>query len=308
MKFIGNCLLLLIIGLFIGCTTKTSKMIVEVYETSASGNKHLKLDQYTIKNPESSIILKPDERYQIITGFGESFTESSTSLLNQLSRKNREQILQAYFGDEGAKYSLTRTHINSCDFSLGHYSYVNNDNVALSSFSIEEDMDDIVPMIKEAMAISTDGFKIISSPWTAPPWMKDNNDWVGGKLLKEHYPTWSLYFSKYIEAYKNEGIDIWGVTFENEPLGNGNNWESMHFTPEEMVDFVQNHLGPQLEKDSHDIKILGYDQNRDEELTHWTQTMYQDGSSAKYFAGTAPCTGMQAPSIGLEMRCKQCIS
>ena len=135
--------------------------------------------------------------------------------------------------------------------------------IKIKNFSIEEDKDDLIPMIKDAMAISKDGFKIISSPWTAPPWMKDNKDWVGGKLLPKYYDTWALFFSKYIDAYKAEGIDIWGFTVENEPLGNGNNWESMHFTPEEMTDFVQNHLGPKLEADGKgDVKILGYDQNR----------------------------------------------
>ncbi len=205
-----------------------------------------------------SIKLLPDQKFQTITGFGGSFTESSAYLLNKLSKKNRDLILNAYFGSEGARYSLTRTHINSCDFSLSNYSYapVEGDK-ELENFSIEEDRDDIIPMIKEAMAISEDGFKIISSPWTAPPWMKDNNNWVGGKLLPEYYDSWALFFSKYLNAYKKEGIDIWGVTVENEPLGNDNNWESMHYSAEEMVDFVKNHLGPKLESDGHDVKILG---------------------------------------------------
>jgi glucosylceramidase len=262
-------------------------MKVDVYETSASGNKHENLLDFSGDNPTITIRLNPEEKFQTMTGFGGSFTESSAYLLNQVSKENREKILQSYFGEEGAKYSLTRTHINSCDFSLSNYAYLADGDVDLATFSIDEDRDDIIPMIKEAMDISEDGFKIISSPWTAPPWMKDNNSWVGGKLLKEHYSTWARYFSKYIEAYNEEGIDIWGVTFENEPLGNGNNWESMHYSAEEMVDFVQNHLGPQLERDSLDVKILGYDQNRDEELAHWTGEMYQDENTSEYFAGTA---------------------
>jgi len=73
--------------------------------------------------------------------------------------------------------------MNSSDFSLGQYSYapVKGDTL-LTNFSIKEDKDDIIPMIKEAMKASKEGFKIISSPWTAPPWMKDNNEWVGGKI------------------------------------------------------------------------------------------------------------------------------
>jgi glucosylceramidase len=208
--------------------------------------------------------------------------------MNKLGKKNREKVLEAYFGETGAKYSLTRTHMNSSDFSLSNYSYAPvEDDKELINFSIEEDRDDIIPMIKEAMALSKDGFKIISSPWTAPPWMKDNKAYVGGKLLPEYYDTWALFFSKYHDAYKNEGIDIWGFTVENEPLGNGNNWESMHYTPEEMSDFVENHLGPKLEADGKgDLKILGYDQNR-EHLPEWVDEMYRNEAGRKYFDGTA---------------------
>ena len=136
-------------------------------------------------------------------------------------------------------------------------------------------MDDLIPMIKDAMNASKDGFKIFASPWTAAPWMKDNNEWVGGKLLPKYYDTWALFFSKYIDAYEAEGIDIWGFTVENEPHGNGNNWESMHFTPKEMTDFVEFHLGPKLEEDGYGDKIiLGYDQNR-EGLKEWVDEMYR---------------------------------
>jgi len=235
-----------------------------------------------------SIEILTDQKFQTITGIGGSFTEASAYLLNQLSEEKRSEILEAYFGDSGAKYSLTRTHMNSCDFSLSQYSYapVEGDR-SLNNFTIEEDRDDLIPMIKDAMAVSKDGFKVISSPWTAPPWMKDNNDWRGGKLLPEYFDTWALFFSKYVDAYKSEGIDIWAFTVENEPLGNDSNWESMHFTAEEMTAFVRDHLGPQLEKDAMDeIKILGYDQNR-EHLKDWVDVMYFDESSSKYFGGTA---------------------
>lgn len=271
-----------------GCNSEQPKLEIEVYETSASGNKLTKLEDFTSSDSGSIIKLEPEITFQTITGFGGSFTESSAYLLNRLGKQNREKVLQAYFGEDGARYSLTRTHMNSCDFSLSNYSYAPVEgDVELENFSIEEDKDDIIPMIKDAMAISKDGFKILSSPWTAPPWMKDNKDWVGGKLLPEYNETWALFFSKYIDAYKAEGIDIWGVTVENEPLGNGNNWESMHFTAEEMTAFVVDHLGPRLEADGKaDVKILGYDQNRDH-LKDWVDVMFKDEVSSKYYAGTA---------------------
>ncbi len=279
--------IILLVILTMSACTKEQSLEVAVYETSASGNKLTKVTEFSISETKASIRLNPEITYQTITGFGGAFTESSAYLLNKLSTKNRDKIIKAYFDKEGANYSLTRTHMNSCDFSLSQYSYTPNEDKELKDFSVIEDMDDLIPMIKEAMATSEDGFKIFASPWTAPPWMKDNNKWVGGKLLPEYYDTWALFFSKYVDAYKEQGIDIWGFTVENEPHGNGDNWESMHFTPEEMTDFVQHHLGPKLEADGYGDKIiLGYDQNR-AGLKEWVDVMYKDEASSKYYDGTA---------------------
>lgn len=268
---------------------KENSLAMEVYETSAIGNKLKKIAPSGVGPLMGVISIYPNQTFQRITGFGGSFTEASAYLFYKLGQQNRQQIMQAYFSEQGAHYSLTRTHINSCDFSLGHYAYATvPGDVQLQHFSIAEDKPDLIPMIKEALSISKDGFKIIASPWTAPPWMKDNNDWRGGKLLPEYSQTWALYFSKYIAAYKKEGINIWGVTVENEPLGNDKNWESMHFSPEEMTAFVRDFLGPHFEKEglSH-IPILGYDQNRGEELEKWATAMYSDKEAAKYFGGMA---------------------
>ena len=266
----------------------TKDLEVEVYETSAQGNSLKKITEFSKSENPVLITLNPEEKFQTITGFGGSFTESSAYLLNRLSAANRKKVLNAYFSEEGANYSLTRTHIASCDFSLSNYTYakVENDKL-LENFSIEEDRDDLIPMILDAKVISKEGFKIIASPWTSPPWMKDNKKYVGGKLLPEFNDSFALYFSKYLEAYKKEGINIWGVTVINEPHGNGNNWESTLFSPKEMTDFVQNHLGPKLEKDGWaDIKILGYDQNR-AGLPEWVDEMFKDEKTSKYYAGTA---------------------
>ncbi|WP_394357712.1 glycoside hydrolase family 30 protein [Polaribacter sejongensis] len=272
----------------ISCNQKEHKLSVDVYETSEAGNKLTKITDFIPAENAATITLNPDKTFQTITGFGGAFTESSAYLLNKLSQKNRDTIIQAYFSEEGANYSLTRTHMNSCDFSLSQYSYSPvAEDVNLEHFTIKDDMDDLIPMIKDAMKASKDGFKIFASPWTAAPWMKDNNKWVGGKLLPKYYDTWALFFSKYIDAYQAEGIDIWGFTVENEPHGNGDNWESMHFTPKEMTDFVEFHLGPKLEKEGYGDKIiLGYDQNR-EGLKEWVDEMYRSESASKYFDGTA---------------------
>ena len=286
MKFNTILSFLTLISMFSCMNSK--KETLAVFETSQSGNQLTELSNFDSGVTPSSIQLNFEQKFQTISGFGGAFTEASAHLLNQMSSEKRAEILDAYFSRKGANYSLTRTHMNSCDFSLSNYSYtpVEGDK-NLEHFSIDEDREDLLPMIKDALATSEDGFKLFASPWTAAPWMKDNNKWVGGKLLPEYYDTWALFFSKYADAYKQEGIDIWGFTVENEPLGNGDNWESMHFTPEEMTDFVQHHLGPKLEADGKgDLKILGYDQNR-QEIKEWVDVMYKDEASSKYYDGTA---------------------
>ena len=269
-------------------TSCTQPLEVEVFETSESGNKLTKRTYFVAEANPSTITLDDSKQFQAITGFGGAFTESSAYLLNQVSKENRDLILRAYFSKEGARYSLTRTHMNSCDFSVDNYSYTPvAGDIDLKHFSIDEDREDLIPMIKDAMAVSEDGFRLFASPWTAAPWMKDNNSWVGGKLLPEYYDTWALFFSKYVDAYKAEGIDVWGFTVENEPHGNGENWESMHYSPEEMTHFVQHFLGPKLEADGKgDLIILGYDQNR-EGIREWVDVMYKDEASSKYYDGTA---------------------
>ena len=263
---------------------------VTIYETSAQGNSLTQIDTIAPIREAIPVNIFPNEQFQKILGFGGSFTEASAYVLHTLSKKNKDSILQAYFSSSGSQYSLTRTHINSCDFSLSNYSYtpISGDK-ELKYFSIEKDKDKdgLIPMIQQAQSISKEGFLLIASPWTAPPWMKDNGSWIGGKLLPEYNNAWANYYVKYINAYKKEGINIWGITVINEPHGNGNNWESMLFTPLEMTTFVQTYLGPVFEqKGLRDIKILGYDQNR-AGLKEWVDIMYKDESSSKYFSGTA---------------------
>jgi glucosylceramidase len=278
----------LIVISFMSSCMVSNKLEIEVFETSASGRLLQKVETFSMLENPLEINLNPDEKYQTITGFGGSFTEASASLLNKLSNDNRKKILEAYFSQNGANYSLTRTHIASCDFSLSNYTYAKVENdMSLEHFTIQDDKNDLIPMILGAKAISQDGFKIIASPWTCPPWMKDNKNYVGGKLLPQYNDAFALYFSKYLSAYQKEGIDIWGVTVINEPHGNGNNWESTLFSPKEMTDFVMNHLGPKLEKDGWGkVKIFGYDQNR-AGIKEWADEMYKDENTSKYYDGMA---------------------
>jgi len=285
-------LLFFILGILfstISCQKKYTD--VSVIQTTKNGDKLFqKEDKYLSSNkkPEFPIIsIDPEKKYQKIIGFGGAFTEASAHVLQKLSPQKREEVLRAYFSQDGAAYSLTRTHMGSCDFSLSSYAYADKSGgKELANFSIKEDMDDLVPLIKDAMQVNGANFKIVSSAWTAPPWMKDNQDWFGGSLLPEYYDTWALYYCKYIQEYKKIGIPIWAITTLNEPLGNGAQWESMIFTPQQMAKFVKQNLGPKFNKKNIDSKILIYDQNRDH-LEDWANTILGDSATAKYVWGIA---------------------
>ncbi len=285
-------LLTLVLG-FSSSIHATKSSSITVFETSRSGTlfEEVALDTADLER-SVQVTLDPGSLKQTVVGFGSSFTESSAYVLAQLPEEIRDDVLKACFSEEGARYSLTRTHIASCDFSLSNYTYTPEEDITLSNFSVAEDEEDLIPLIKDAQNQSGADFKIVASAWTAPPWMKTNQDWNAGALLPEHYSTFAQYTLKYLEAYSQKGINIWGITPLNEPQGNGGQWESMHFTGEEMADYVGNHLGPTLQQAESDTKIFIFDQNRGEALEYVEPFMksnareYVDGIALHWYSST----------------------
>lgn len=247
------------------------------------------------------LVVDPERVYQEIIGIGGSFTEAGAQALSELSEAKREAVLAAYFSPAGAHYSLTRTPVASCDFSVTNYTYAPVPGDAeLEHFSIEPDRKYLLPMIKAAQGVEGAAFRIMASPWTAPPWMKTNGHWNAGELKPEHYPTFAAYMVKYLRAYAPEGIPVWGITPVNEPLGNGGNWESTHFTAEQMAEYVGKHLGPALEEAGLETEIWIYDQNRDKEMLEWAETIYGDPEAREHVDGMAVHWYQSTRDIGAE--------
>lgn len=270
------------------CTNDRESMIVTAYQTSSTGHQISKVAFPSDLNAALTLKIDPEMSFQEVIGIGGAFTQSTSHLLMGMSPQKRAEILSAYFTKEGAAYSFCRTHMNSCDFSTHTYSYTPiPGDTALEHFSIERDFNDIIPIIKQAQSVAHREIKFLASPWTAAPWMKDNGAWNGGSLLPAYHQTWADFFVKYHRAYAAEGIPIWGYTVENEPLGNNENWESMHYTPASMSAFIKDYLGPTLEQNDVDAKVFVYDQNRGEELKHWVDVMLKDSALLPYIDGTA---------------------
>ena len=235
-----------------------------------------------------AVFFNPDVNFQAIEGFGGAFTESAAVTLRKMSDKNQKRILKAYFDRvHGLGYSLCRTHINSCDFSLGNYAYAETPgDTKLKKFSIKRDKKALLPMIKEATALTGRDFKLFASPWSPPAWMKTTGKMnQGGKLKPEYRALWAEYFARYIREYGKEGVKIWGVTVQNEPMA-AQTWDSCIYNAQEERDFVRDHLGPTLERAGlGHVKIIIWDHNRDL-LVYRASVAYSDPAAAKYIWGT----------------------
>ena len=214
----------------------------------------------------ASVFVNPAIRYQEIEGFGGAFTEASALTYCKLPEERQAELLRAYFDpNHGLGYTLCRTHINSCDFSLGNYAYDEVDgDIDLRHFSIDRDRQALIPLIQAAQQAAGRQIKLLASPWSPPAWMKTNGDMChGGKLKPEYRDAWAAYLCRTIREYEHEGIAIWGLTVQNEPEA-VQTWESCIYTAEEERDFVRDYLGPALAQNGlSDVRLLICDHNRD---------------------------------------------
>ena len=232
------------------------------------------------------VSINANVRFQKFMGIGGAFTDASAINFSKLSECKQEELLTAYFDSKkGNAYQLGRIPIHSCDFSTKSFTYIEDGDTKLKTFSVAVDRSFKIPFIKRAIARSSRGIAMIASPWSAPAFMKSNKSMLqGGKLLPKYYQPWALYYTKFIKAYQAEGIPIWGITIQNEPAA-VQRWESMNYTAEEERDFLKDYLGPtMLEEGLEDIKIIVWDHNRDL-ATHWGNTIFGDPESAQYAWG-----------------------
>lgn len=232
------------------------------------------------------VFVDPDKVFQEMLGIGGALTDASAETWAKLTPDRQQEFLEAYFDPQkGIGYSLIRTNMNSCDFSSSSYTYVDENDKELSSFDIKHDLKFKVPFIKEAMKTAGEDIKLFISPWSPPAWMKDNNNMLqGGRLLPGYYDAWANYFVKFIKDYETQGVPVWGLTVQNEPMAK-QTWESCMYTAEEERDFIKNHLGPTLWKSGlKDKRLIAWDHNRDL-VYQRASTLLTDANAAQYVWG-----------------------
>nr|WP_315211764.1 glycoside hydrolase family 30 protein [uncultured Flavobacterium sp.] len=271
----------------------TKDKIVTVYTTADSTKLRLtqtdKLVFVASKQPletEISVFVEPTKTFQTLLGIGGAITDASAEVFAKLSKEKQQEFLNAYYDKEkGIGYSLLRTTIHSSDFSSGSYTYIKEGDASLSTFTIDHDRQYRLPLLKEA--IKTAGGKIVLyvSPWSPPAFMKSNGSMLkGGTLMPQYYQAWANYYAKFIKAYEKEGIPIWGLTIQNEPMAT-QTWESCVYSAETERDFLKNYLGPTIKREGlGDKKIIVWDHNRDL-MNQRANTIFSDAEASKYAWG-----------------------
>ncbi len=291
-------------------------MRAEIYRTCESTGDRLKhtetaefkeepfsLDTLKQKNNDTEqalINIHPEATFEKFGGFGAAVTESSATAWMKMSEDKRDELAKAYFSEkDGIGYTVSRVSVHSCDFSLDAYSYIKDGDMSLESFDISREEKAVIPFLKTAQKYA-EGFKILASPWSPPPFMKDNGDWHGGYLKPECYGAWAKYIRRYAEEMKKRGVGIWGVTVQNETRHH-QMWESCVYTPEQEAEYVKNNLGPALEGTG--IKIFVYDHCK-ERIFERCLKYYKDPVLKNYISGIA-CHWYSGDHFGEIELCKR---
>jgi glucosylceramidase len=227
--------------------------------------------------------------YQSIDGFGYTLTGGSAFLINNMPASAKAGLLDELFGTGAASIgvSFLRISIGASDLSQFVFSY--NDMPAgqtdptLANFSLSKDTVDLIPLLKQILTINP-AIKIMGSPWSAPVWMKDNGNSIGGSLQPQYYAAYANYLVKYVQQMQAKGIPIHSITIQNEPENGGNN-PSMLMTATQQATFVKNNLGPAFQAAGLATKIIVFDHNCDN--PNYPISILNDPAAKPYVDGAA---------------------
>lgn len=242
----------------------------------------------TSRGSGTPIIVDESLQYQTIDGFGFALTGGSAELMMKMSTTARAKLIQELFATDNNNIgvSYVRLSIGASDLNSFVFSYDDlkegETDFELKKFSLAQDLNDVIPVMKEILAVNPD-IKILGSPWSAPVWMKTNGNVKAGALKPECYDVYARYFVKYIQAMKTHGITIDAITVQNEPL-NANNTPSMRWYWTEHAEFIKKHLGPVFEKEGIKTKIIIFDHNLDR--IDYPLAMLNDPDVSKYVDGS----------------------
>jgi glucosylceramidase len=236
------------------------------------------------------IEVDPATRYQEMAGFGAAITDASAYLIqHRLDAPQRAALMQELFGREGGiGLSFTRLTIGASDFSTEHYSFddmpAGQSDPGLEHFSIEPNRAAVLPTVKAALAINPQ-LRVMASPWSAPGWMKSSDSLIQGTLKPEAFAPFARYLSRYVSAYKDEGVPIFALTLQNEPHFEPADYPGMRVEPAKRAAFIKGYLGPMLAQHNPGTQIFDWDHNWDQPQS--PRAVLADPDAAKYVSAVA---------------------
>jgi glucosylceramidase len=239
---------------------------------------------------DSLPVIRIDDTHplQSIDGFGFALTGGSAQLMMRMSAAGRSALIRELFTRDGSHIGVSylRLSIGSSDMNDHVFTYddmpAGTEDQRLQHFSLGEDRADVLPALKEILAVAPN-IGILASPWSAPAWMKSNGAMKGGSLKPADYDVYARYLVRYVEAMQAEGVRIDALTMQNEPL-NTNNTPSMKMTAPEQADFLEHSLGPLLRLHAPRVKVILYDHNCD--LPQYPLSILADPGAAQYADGS----------------------
>jgi glucosylceramidase len=235
-------------------------------------------------NSNPTITVNTGTTYQSIDGFGFTLTEGSAKVIAGMSSTAQSSLLIELFSpSNGIGISIVRIGIGATDLSEWSYSYRDGASFSLSG----PDLTYTIPILKKILAINS-SIKVLATPWSAPMWMKTSGSFTGGSLNAGNYESYGQYWLDYMNAMKGQGINIWAITPQNEPL-NGTNTPSMTLTKENELGLINSYIGPKLRGAGFNCKIIAYDHNCDntDYPTYIAKnSSYVDGTAFHLYAGS----------------------
>ena len=271
--------------------------------------------EYSMKMPLSDVAdpvdirIDPARKQQVIDGFGGCFNELGWDALLILDSADREELLFRIFDREkGCSFNICRMPIGANDYALDWYSFDEKPgDYEMAHFNTDRDHHFLIPYIQAARKYAPD-LKIWASPWCPPTWMKTNKyyacrmdevndlcceDLEGQEGLtqfimeSEVLSAYALYFTKFIQAYANLGIDIFAVHPQNEP-NSCQNFPSCIWTASDLATFIGKYLGPGLKENGLKTQIWygtierPYIENIDTVLTDPDAKIYVAGAGFQW--------------------------
>jgi len=230
-------------------------------------------------------------QYQQMDGFGGSLTDSSAWLIwNKLGASQQSSLMQQLFSPSGGiGISFLRQPMGASDFSAsGNYSYDDmpsgQTDPNLTNFSVTHDAAYTIPLIKQALSINPN-MKVVALPWSPPAWMKSTGTMNGGNMNTAYFPSLAQYFVDFVQAYQQQGIPMYALSVQNEPLYSTTGYPSEYLAATDESTFIANNLGPALNTAGlGNVKIFAYEHN-------WDNTAYPESalgsSAAQYLAGSS---------------------